>query len=203
MKRLFVVSGLLLLAGCGQSEQPGPATPPVATVKSHAAGVAAAQVIAPAEAAASRVALDGEGFRLFNSVSGASRLVPFGSTRADVLRILEAALKVPVRDRGAMEDCGATFVAWNNGMTAWFARERFVGWSVSAAGGAAGARPATAAGLGVGTSRKELDAAYKASIAASTLGMEFSAGTLAGLLSSDKPDASVTRLWAGAACIAR
>ncbi len=202
VKNICVLACLFGLVSCRQAETPPvPPPPPVATVKSHAAGVAAAQVIAPAEAAASRLALDGDGFRLFNSVSGASRLVPFGSTKADVLRILDAALKVPVRGRGHMDDCGASFVAWNNGLTAWFAKDRFAGWSATAASGAS--PPATAAGLRVGAARKLMAAAYDAKIAQSTLGTEFSAGALAGVLSSDQPDAHVIALWAGSACIAR
>lgn len=122
-----------------------------------------------------------------------------------MLRILEAALKVPVRARGKMEDCGATFVAWNNGLTAWFAGDRFVGWSATAqeGGGVPLPGPVTAAGLGIGTFRKDLEAAYDAKFAKSTVGVEFSAGALAGVLSSDEPDASVVNMWAGGACIAR
>jgi ribosomal protein L27 len=37
----------------------------------------------------------------------------------------------------------------------------------------------------------------------STLGIEFSAGDLSGLLSSREPDGEITNLWAGTTCIAR
>ena len=80
-----------------------------------------------------------------------------------------------------------------------FAKERFVGWSVTA-----GSPPVTtASGLKVGSTRAELESAYAAKIAKSTLGVEFSAGALAGLLDSEKTDARVTDLWAGVTCNAR
>ncbi len=198
MKKIMTIAVMLALAGCRQAEDPAPA-PPVATVKSHAAGVAATQVIAPSEAAASRLALDAEGLRLFNAVSGASRLIPFGTTRADAMRAISAAQKVALRAQGDNADCGAAYAAWDNGLTVFFAKERFVGWSATA-----GSPPVTtASGLKVGSTRAELESAYAAKIAKSTLGVEFGAGALAGLLDSEKTDARVTDLWAGVTCNAR
>lgn len=200
MKKLISVAMLLALAACRQPKEPSPApAAPVPSVKSHAAGVAAAQVIAPSEAAASRLALDAEGLRLFNAVSGASRLIPFGTTKADAMRAISAAQKVPLRAQGSNADCGATYAAWVNGLTVWFAKERFVGWSATAGAAAL----TTASGLKVGATRAELESAYAVKIAKSTLGTEFSAGALAGLLDSDKPGAKVSDLWAGATCNAR
>lgn len=201
MNRLATLAVLLVLAACRQPEHPqSPATePPAATVKSHAAGVAAVQVIGPAEAAASLLALDAEGLRLFNSVSGASRLIPFGTTKPDALRAIGAAQKSPVRSQGNNAECNAAYTSWNNGLTVWFNQERFVGWSATASAAPA----ATASGLRVGSSRSELESAYAAKVAKSTLGTEFMAGALAGLLDSDKPDAKVTHLWAGVTCLAR
>ncbi len=201
MNRALCLLLLAGLAGCRRAEPPPVSAPsvPAAAGKSHAAGVAAVQVIAPAEAAASSLALDAEGLRLFNSVSGASRLIPFGTVKPDALRAIDAAQKSPRHAAGFNEECRAGYVAWSNGLTVWFDGERFVGWAATA--GAAG--PATAAGLKVGSSRAELDSAYAAGIGKSTLGVEFSAGGLAGLLDSGRPDARVSHLWAGVACIAR
>ena len=201
MNRLAPIVLLLVVAACRQAESTAepPAEPPPATVKSHAAGVAAAQVMGPAEAAASLLALDAEGLRLFNAVSGASRLIPFGTTKPDALRAIAAAQKSPVRSEGNNVDCNAAYTSWDNGLTVWFTKERFVGWSATASA----TPPATAAGLKVGSSRAKLDSAYAAKVTRSTLGTEFTAGALAGLLASDKPDAIVTHLWAGVTCLAR
>jgi hypothetical protein len=61
----------------------------------------------------------------------------------------------------------------------------------------------TVSGIGLGSTRAELEAAYDAEVAPSSLGIEFHAGGLAGLLDSSRPDARVVSLWAGLACVAR
>lgn len=201
MARLAPLVLLLALSACRQAEPPEPsaAEPAPATVKSHAAGVAAAQVMGPAEAAASLLALDAEGLRLLNAVSGASRLIPFGTTKPDALRAIGAAQKVPLRSEGVNADCNVAYATWDNGLTVWFAKERFVGWSATANA----APPATAAGVKVGSSRAELESAYAVKFKESTLGTAFSAGALAGLLDSGRANAQVSHLWAGATCLAR
>ena len=199
MKNRYLFAVVVALAAC-RGEQPSPAAPAlVRTVKSHAAGVAAAQVLATSEAAASRLALDGEGLRLFNAVSGASRLIPFGTSRPDALRAIGAAQKGPVRSEGNNVECNARYTVWDNGLTVWFARDRFAGWSATASASA----PGTAAGVKVGSTREQLESAYAATTRKSTLGHEFNAGALAGLLASGNADARITALWAGTTCIAR
>ena len=202
MNRILALAVFLALAACRQDvppRTPSPLTAPEPSVNAHAAGVAAAQVIAPAEAAASTLALDAEGLRLFNSVSGASRLIPFGTAKLDALRAIGAAQKSPARTEGRNEECKADFVTWDNGLKVWFVKDRLVGWSA----GKSAAPVATAAGLRVGSSRSDLLSAYDARIRKSTLGIEFSAGGLAGLLESEASGAAVTDLWAGQTCIAR
>ena len=196
MNRLSTLVLLLSLAACRQPEPPV-ADPPAPSVKSHAAGVAAAQVISPSEAAASLLALDAEGLRLFNAVSGASRLIAFGATKADAMRAIGAAQKLPLSSAGTDVECNATYATWGNGLTAWFADERFIGWSATAGA----APPATAGGARVGSSRKELESVYAIEIKKSTRGVQFNAGALTGLLESDRPEASVTAMWAGRVCV--
>ena len=186
---------LLSLTACRQSEPPV-VEAPVPSVKSHAAGVAAAQVISPSEAAASLLALDAEGLRLFNAVSGATRLIAFGVTKADAMRAIAAAQKSPLSSSGRDAACNQTYATWGNGLTAWFTDERFVGWSASAGA----ATPATVGGARVGSSRKELESVYAIKIKETAHGVQFNAGALEGLLDSDRPEASVTALWAGTTC---
>ena len=61
----------------------------------------------------------------------------------------------------------------------------------------------TASGIGLGSTRAALESAYAARVSRSTLGMEFVAGGIAGLLASDHPAAPITHLWAGQVCLAR
>jgi hypothetical protein len=163
---------------------------------SHAAGVAAVQLLGPAEAAASALALDGEGLRVFNMVSGASRLIPFGSSKSDALRAVGATQKTPGSPGSNDPGCNATNVSWDSGLKLWFDQERLVGWSSAASA----APPATVAGIRVGSTRRELMNAYAATFKQSARGQTFSAGTISGLLDSERPSALITQLWAGQTC---
>lgn len=178
-------------------ERPAVTTP--ATVPSVPASRASGADAGAATPAAT-LALDGEGLRIFMAETGASRAIPFGIAKADALAMLEAVQGAPPGDQGENVDCGATNAIWPDGLTVWFARDRFVGWSVASA-----ASPlSTAGGLAVGTSRADLEnGASVATIAPSSLGEEFTAGDVAGLLDSAGADARVSNLWAGEVCIAR
>lgn len=197
----------LVLAGCRDAPAPAVPAPPAAAPATPAPPasvrppeVSPALIATPAEVAAMKLALDGEGLRLFNAVSGASRLLAFGLPRTELIDALSRALQSrPVREAD-VEDCGARTAAWSNGLQVWFTQERFSGWSVQASD----ARLTTASGIGPGTTRRELDSAYNiALVPDSTLGTEFTAGALAGLLASGAPGATITNLWAGNTCIAR
>ena len=202
---------MLALAGCNDPnaiaardkpestavDQPSvqmPATEQYATAQPDDAG----NVAAPTPA--TRLALDGEGLRIFTVATGSSRAIPFGIGKAEALAMLETVQGAQPSEQGENVDCGATNAIWPDGLTAWFARDKFVGWSVASA-----ASPlSTAGGLKVGTTRADVEnGASVAKIAPSSLGEEFTAGDVAGLLASGDADARVTNLWAGAACIAR
>jgi hypothetical protein len=217
MKQIVWMSWFLLLGACKQAVVPAP-LPPAAPVQAksttpYATGVAAAQVTSPAEQAASFLALDSEGLRLFNSMTGASRLLAFGTAGADALRMIGIAHKAPVKTSGRNEECRASTTTYGDGLTVWIAGERFVGWSAAAPAATSGSDLnalrsdpevlTTAAGIKVGSTRSELDSAYAIKVVQSTLGTEFSAGAMAGVLASDRKDARITALWAGMTCIAR
>ena len=50
------------------------------------------------------------------------------------------------------------------------------------------------------STRAELESAYKAEVAESTLGTEFAAGELFGILDGTGPEAKITHLWGGTSC---
>lgn len=212
MRRLSTVVLGVVLAACSNPatstyDEPGDAA---AAVGESAAAVPGGDAITPvvqapvatpesSAPASVRLALDGEGLRSFAISSGSSRLIAFGTMRDEAMRMLEAVQGMPARDQGENIDCAASYAAWPDGLTVWFADGEFVGWSV----GSADATVATASSLRVGSTREELLSAYDARIAPSTLGMEFNAGGIAGLLDSPDANARVTELWAGRTCIAR
>ncbi len=148
---------------------------------------------------ATKLALDGEGLRIFAVPTGTSRAIPFGLGKAETLAVLATLQGAPPSRQGENIDCGATNATWPDGLTVWFARGKFVGWSVGSASSLA-----TAGGLRVGATRSDVEnGAIVARIAPSSLGEEFTAGDIAGLLDSTDANARVTHLWAGAACVAR
>jgi hypothetical protein len=179
---LFGLTGLTALAACG--EAPEPANGSQAPVAANAPGPAAA---------AKPPVLEGEGLRL-----GASRLA-FGTPRAAAIDKLTKALGAPPGEQGANEECGGgglEFAEWKSEITLWFEEGRFAGWDEKG-------RLKTAGGVGLGSSRSDLASLDRLEIEESTLGTEFRAAGLGGILDSKAPDAKVTDLWGGATCVFR
>ena len=192
MVRRLVAGAAMLLAAC--SAEPGavPADPPAAVDQPATEDAATTAVRDSAH-----LALEGEGLRVFVASSGSARPIPFGTSRADVMRAVSTVQGSEPRDSGSMEDCGVDYAAWAD-LTLYFTRDELVGWST-----APGSRLTTASGIGVGSTRRQLEDAYDADVAESTIGIEFSAGDLAGVLESEAPYARILHMWAGATCIAR
>lgn len=144
------------------------------------------------------LALEGEGLRLVDATTGSTRPVAFGSDEEMVHEVLTAALGGGPVERGEAVDCALAYSRWDPGLTTYFADGAFVGWGVRDADALT-----TMSGIGLGSSRAELESAYAVDIAPSTLGLEFHAGRLAGLLEGEDAHSRVTHLWAGHTCIAR
>jgi hypothetical protein len=196
----FALFGLLaLVAGCGDPEtERNAARTVVITGNDNELIVPVPRVAGNAvEAVEPMVALASDGLGL-----GAGRRATFGMPRAVVTGMLAKMLGNPIEE-GDDQQCGAgalSFASFRGGLGLYFENDKFVGWDLD---GRDGAQFATASGLGIGATRKQLDAAGPVTIEDSTLGIEFSAGGLSGLLSSRDPEGEITNLWAGATCIAR
>lgn len=126
----------------------------------------------------------------------------FGRPQAEIV-----AMATSVRGRqtgaGRNEECGEgpiDYVDFGN-LRVNFQNGRFVGWDASP--GDVPVRDEW--GLGIGSPRAELEDENDAPLRVerSTLGVEFSSGGYGGLLSSARPDATVTDLWAGLICAFR
>ena len=185
-----------LLTACGQpTEESTPAAP---AAPAEPAKPAAPATLAPAGA----VALDQEGLRLVSD-SGSTRLVAFGTPTADTVAALSTALGNPA-DRSTNSDCGAgptEFVSWANDLDALFLDGKFSGWS---AGRDSGGKATTMDGIGVGSTRQQLTAAFAdLKVEETTLGIEFSAGAISGILDKDGPGGKVETLWGGTSCVFR
>ena len=153
-------------------EDPAPAQPVIMSTP--------AIVAMPADAAKARLVVEGEGLRWVLQPSGRASPVPFGRPESEVLTSVEGIRGLAVK--GTNQDCGAgpvQFASWPDGLGLVFQDGRFVGWGLGrrAIGGIA-----TAAGVGPGSTRAELDAAYSVTVIRTSLGSEFSAGDLHGVL---------------------
>ncbi|MBQ1497475.1 MAG: hypothetical protein IIZ38_04100 [Sphingomonas sp.] len=201
----WTLVALGLLAACA----PEPEKP----MEKDAAANAAEIIVPPAgnaeaNAASARAEAPGIGVRLapeeltLVQPDGSSRHVRFGMARADAVRMLAGALGSPIEEAGN-QDCGAGplgSAAFRDGLSLYFQDGKFAGWDLD---GREAAGFATAKGIGIGTSRKELEAAGTVDVGETSIGNEFMMGALSGLLSSPAPDGKVTNLWAGVTCIAR
>lgn len=154
-----------------------------------------------------RAGLNGQELRLIPGglASGApglhtNRLFEFGQPKAVILAAV-AAIRGPATGSDGNGECGAgpmDFTRFGT-LTLNFQNGRFVGWSLD--GPPAVPPIEEEMGLGIGTARADLDGDREpARIETSTLGVEFDAGGIHGLLSSSAPDSTVTHLWAGTNC---
>lgn len=133
--------------------------------------------------------------------AGKMVLVPYGTPRTKAESAVAVIVGTPVT-RGSSSECGAGTVDYtdlrNDGLQMTFQEGKFVGWTINTA-----ASPLkTAKGIGVGSTRQELDAAYKdLTVEDSSLGLLFSSGQLTGLLDQDGIEGLVTDIWAGTVCL--
>ena len=200
--RPVLLAALAAFSACTPSPEPAvaPADAAVADVSLNPDSGDAAPDAAPDTTVV--IALDPDGLRFVDTATGAARPLPFGTPEADVVRAVAARVGVP-GEASRNEECGAgplAFSTWPDGLRLAFQDGRFAGWFV---GERASPRLTTMGGIGIGTRRADLDAVVVATVAPSTLGVEFAAGGLFGLLSSDRPDGRVTDLWAGVSCAFR
>lgn len=206
MTRLLLAAPVLaLLSACGSQEEPNATDTIVFDGNADELvvpkAVPADNVANAAQAAQPAVNLAPDGLSLVLP-TGAARHVTFGMPRDVATRAISAALGSPIEE-GDDQECGAgalSFASFRGGLGLYFQDGKFAGWDLD---GRDGGGFATAAGLGIGSTRKQLESAYKVAIEDSTLGIEFRAGEMSGLLTTREPEGEVSNLWAGVTCIAR
>lgn len=201
LPRLLPVLALAaLVTACGQpTEESTPAKPAPSAAPAQPAPPAAPATPA---ASAGAVSLDQEGLRLV-SETGSTRLVAFETATADAVAALSSVLGNPA-DRSTNSECGAgptEFVSWSNDLDALFLDGKFAGWS---AGQGSGGKVTTMDGIGVGSTRQQLTESFgDLKVEESTLGIEFNAGVISGILDKDGPAGKVETIWGGTSCVFR
>lgn len=200
MRAVMTATMMLGLTGCGPNATPAARNDSVAVQPSPGASPAPPTPTPTASASSMVVAIDGEGLRLVDPDSGRTRPIAFGTPRSQTLAAL-AARGTP--ETGTNTECGTGRLAWarfSDGLTLQFQDDRFAGWSVDRA---AKGKVTTMAGIGPGSTRAALEGAYAIEMPDSTLGIEFAAGDMGGLLDGPGKDAKVTDMWAGVTCMFR
>ena len=181
-----------LLLACGGAAD-APPVPEAASVASDSATTTPAV----------RFALAGDGVMLVDATSGSTRSIPFGTADSTAVQAVAVAFGEP-EERTANDECGIGRLEFaifdGEGLLLAIHDGKFVGWAVRPPEGAA---LRTMSGIGVGSTRAELEDAYAANIAPSTLGVEFMAGGLQGVLENDERSGKIVAFWAGASCVAR
>ena len=199
----MAVTACILLSACGSGRSEETNAASVANTATAPANQAATATSASnmAAAATQDLAVEAEGLRLVDTRSGAARPLPFGMPKDQLLALLES-FRGPA-DGGTNSECGAgplDYAVWADGLTLHFQEDRFVGWALDPR--AAGAH-ATMSGIGPGSTRRELEAAYEVQVEETTLGTEFHAGGLEGILDGQGQDARISAMWAGVSCVFR
>lgn len=194
--RTLAIAALILLGGCGAQDAPPPADgaqPPTTATPAYTARASTSS--APDVA----LTVEGEGLRLFVAATGSARPIAFGAPESEVRRLIATALGSSAPETGHNAECRLDYATWAGGLTATFRDSSFAGWSLRDGTDSL----TTASGIGIGSTRSSLESAYAARVYASSLGVEFSAGGLAGVLDSSDAGSRVTAMWAGETCIAR
>lgn len=194
LRPVWIFAAPLVLGAC--SGEPQTAETTKAEVVADASPPPAAEVPTSVQDSPA-LAVEAEGLRLFNKQSGSARAIAFGTPREDVLKLLAFRGNPETGQNG---ECGAgplDFANWDDGLGLFFQKGKFVGWNLNSRGQIA---ITTASGIGVGSSRADLEAAYAAEISETSLGTEFAAGELFGILDGKDEAAKITNMWGGTTC---
>lgn len=205
----FLITLSLCLTACnrggGNNSAAAPignnAAVPAAQANSASAAGPAQKDSAPGVA----IALDGEGLRAVETESGRTSLLAFGSPLDQALDGLNRIFGAPPSEDGTNDECGGgdggpttRIIQWANGFQILSREGKFSGWEIRQAGST------TMNGIGIGSTRAELDEAFDPGVEQSSLGTEFGIGegddSIGGLLSADGPSGRVTTMWAGHTC---
>ncbi len=199
----YVLLAAALLAACGAEPSADAPSNPAADSAASAAAAGGA-VDTPPQASgpdqgAPAIVLAPDGLDVTGG--GAPKRLAFGGRQASVLADVGAVLGQP-REQGMQEECPAGplyHVAFAQGLDLQFRDSAFVGWFARQ-----GSTLRTAQGVGPGSTLGQLKAAYPATTVQETsLGSEFAAGELYGVLANPSDAGAVEVMFAGINCIFR
>ncbi|MBA3987173.1 MAG: hypothetical protein H0X63_11515 [Flavobacteriales bacterium] len=154
------------------------------------------------------LALTSNALQLVDSNTGSTREIPFEMPEGQMVDMLTNVLGELPNSIQVNEECGAgslKMASWNNGLTIVFQEEQesqwiFAGWFAEAPSNSA-QKITTMAGIGIGSTRAEMEDVYEIEVYESTLGQEFSTTSgLHGIFDGTSKNAKIEHMWSGLSC---
>lgn len=208
---------IFILSGCQNSQNDTKIAVDVKSSQDTVRNVETNKGLSPGQSAEGNssnqkvVALTSNALQLVDPSSGSTTEIPFGTPFDKLVAVLNTVLQSNVTGTDVNNECGAgpiKFANWDNGLSLAFQESTtkewlFAGWYVDAP--TANATPlSTMSGIGIGSTRAELEEVYSIEVSESTLGHEFSTDSeLYGILSGTGKNATIEGLWSGVTCFFR
>ncbi|ERM81866.1 hypothetical protein P872_06935 [Rhodonellum psychrophilum GCM71 = DSM 17998] len=158
------------------------------------------------------LALTSNALQLVILLTGSTREISFGMPLDQMVALMDQVLELEVSNVGLNGECGAgplTMATLSNGLTLVFQEDKtknewvFEGWYLGEVANSK-ATLTTIAGIGIGSTRAEMEDVTIIEVFESSLGQEFSTESgLYGVFSGTGKDAKITDLWSGISCIFR
>ena len=158
------------------------------------------------------LALTSDALQLVNSLTGSTREITFGKPLDETVETINKVLQIKVSSIGINTECGAgplKMAVWKNGLNLIFEEQesnkewQFAGWYLGKTAGNL-QRLTTMAGIGIGSSRQEMESAYIIKVNMTSIGYEFSTSSgLYGIFDGPGKNAKITDMWSGLTCIFR
>lgn len=158
--------------------------------------------------------LTSNALQVINTTTGSTSEIPFGKPFDEMKEIVSRILQSKPISEGINTECGAgplKMASWNNGLTLVFQKKgaqsvesespwEFAGWYVSL-NPRNTTKSTTMAGIGIGSTRGEMESAYVIIVKKSSLGYEFSTTSgLYGIFDGMGKQAKITTMWSGVSC---
>lgn len=158
--------------------------------------------------------LTSNALQLVNITTGSTIEIPFGKPIDQMIEITNTALQLKPSFIGTNKECGAgplKMASWSNGLALVFQQTaaeaaklktdwKFVGWYMGI-GSDPAQKVSTMAGIGIGSTRAEMESAYVIAVSKTSLGYEFSTSSgLFGIFDGNEKDAKISSLWSGVSC---
>ncbi len=155
------------------------------------------------------LALTSEGLQMVHEETGKTTDLPYGMPEEELIPMLNTVLKMDTEGVGLNNECGAgplRIATWKNGLGVLFqeseARDewQFAGWSMDNRSADA-ANLTTMSGIGIGSTRVQMEEVYAIEVSKTSLGNEFATTSeLFGIFDGPGKNAKITNMWSGVSC---